>query len=53
MTNLERIASKLELRNILRESKITCENKQCDYYGNKPVCYSIFYEDCKEYRENA
>ena len=29
-------------------SKITCPNNQCQYRGNKPVCYGAFYEDCKK-----
>lgn len=31
--------------------KVTCTKTNCDYIGDKPVCYTIFYEDCSKYVE--
>jgi len=26
-----------------------CTNRDCEVYGNKPVCYMIFCDTCEEY----
>jgi len=29
---------------------VKCDKPNCEYKGNKPVCYMEFYEECKEYK---
>ena len=38
--NLEKITEKERLE------KVKCTNINCESYGDKPICYMIFYEGC-------